>query len=326
MVTKSLKSKVLCIIGPTATGKTDLALSLAKKLDGELISVDSRQVYKGLDIGSGKLPGEEVVVERREGHWVMDGVSVHMLDVVGPEDRFSVREYVSQAGLVLESILNSGKLPILVGGTGLYLKGLLEGFDYLQIPSNQNLRDELGTLSVKELQEKLKALSPQTFLEMNNSDKNNPRRLIRRIEIVSTYPHTDKISNIKDQKYDVLKIGLTTDREVLNQRIDVRVEKRVEQGMISEAVELKKNGLSLQRMHELGLEYRYLADVLIGKLSKEEFKKLLKIKIHQYAKRQMTWFQEDKSIQWFDISDPDFVNQVAKRVEDWYNTTHGTQN
>ena len=318
MDTESSKYKVLAIVGPTATGKTDLALLLAKKLNGELISVDSRQVYTGLDIGTGKLPGAKVSVEKHQGYWLMDGVPIYMLDVENPENRFSVSEYVSQAALVLEDILKRGKLPILVGGTGMYLKGLLEGFDYLHVPSNESLRNELDSLSVKELQERLKAISPQTFLAMNNSDKNNPRRLIRRIEVVSTDQPLSS-NTTETSKYNVLKVGLATDREILNERINIRVDHRVDQGMVSEAYELKKQGLSVQRMHELGLEYRYLADVLTGRLSKEEFKKLLKVKIHQYAKRQMTWFQEDKSIQWFDISDPEFITKVEKTVEDWYN-------
>ncbi len=320
-------SKVIALVGPTATGKTDSALQIAKRLNGEIISFDSRQVYTGLDIGTGKMPGSDVEVQKNEGFWIIDGVVVHMYDVVDPSERFSVSEYVSQASLVLEDILKRGKLPILVGGTGLYLKGLLEGFDYLEIPSNESLRQELENLSVEELQEKLKALSPQTFLDLNNSDKLNKRRLVRRIEVVSTNQNGTKVQGreSKVKEYDVLKIGLMAPREILNDRIDARVDKRIEQGMVSEALELRKSGLSLQRMNELGLEYRYLADVLIGKLSKEEFRKLLKVKIHQYAKRQMTWFQAEQGINWLDITDDQFNSKLEKMISDWYNSQDAPQ-
>ncbi|KKR80473.1 MAG: tRNA dimethylallyltransferase [Candidatus Daviesbacteria bacterium GW2011_GWA1_41_61] len=314
------KHKLLVILGPTATGKTDLALSLAKKFSGELISADSRQVYKGLDIGTGKLPGREVEVKRGDGFWEMDGTKVWMYDVVNPKQQFTVKDYVLQAGKIVEDVIKRGRLPIVVGGTGFYVKGLLEGFASLDIPMDENLRGELQKLSLKELQQKLQSLSPTKWASLNQSDKKNPRRILRSIEIIYTYPYrkTNKKLKIKSKKWNMLKIGLTAPRPVLYERIDLRLLSRIQQGLIEEGENLHEKGLSLQRMKELGLEYGMMADLLSGVLSNEQFTTQLQTKIHQYAKRQMTWFQKEPDIHWFDITTLTYHEKVENLVDSWY--------
>lgn len=320
--------KILVILGPTSSGKTDLALDLAKQFNGELISVDSRQVYKGLDIGTGKLPslkfkampeGRQVKSSKFDGYWVMDGVKIWMYDVALPKDRYDVSKYLIDVQKVLEGIFKRGKSPILVGGTGLYLKAILEGFNNLKRSVDLSLRKSLEKLSLTGLQERLKQLAPKVFEELNNSERNNKRRLVRKIE------GRGRRLKVEGERKDwqVLKVGLTADREILNKRIDERVVDRVEQGMIEEAKSLNKNGLTFDRMRELGLEYKCLADLLEGKIEEEEFIKILQTKIHKYAKRQMTWFRnQEKDIWWVDITSDNFESQVEKKVSDWYNSSN----
>lgn len=320
--------KLLVILGSTATGKTDLALSLAKKYNGELISCDSRQVYKGLDIGTGKLPGKEVKVKKDDGFWEMDGVKVWMYDVADPKGQYTVYDYEKLSRKIIDDIIKRGKLPIIVGGTGLYLKALLEGLPNLRIPVDEKLRGELEKLSLEEVQKRLKSLSPAAFDKLTESDKKNPRRLLRSIELISMYGYvqTHQKSKVKSQKYDTLKIGLTAPRQVLNDKINLRVLSRLNQGMVEEARELNKNGLSFERMKSLGLEYGELAKFLGREISREEFIKTLQTKIHQYAKRQMIWFKKVKNIFWFDITSTNYQQEVEKNVYFWYHAGDDTQN
>ncbi len=317
--------KLLIILGPTSTGKTDLGMSLAKKINGEIISCDSRQVYTGLDIGTGKLPSEEVLVQKSKGSWDLDGVKVWLYDLVDPKlQQFTVKDYIEIAEKKIEDIFNRGKIPIIVGGSGLYLKGLLEGIPNLEIPLDKKLRKKLDKLSLKELQIKLQSLSVKVWEKLNSSDRQNSRRLFRAIELVMMNPYAQEIQNskLKSENYQILKIGLKAPREILNQRIDLRVLSRISQGMVKEAKNLYKKGLTFKRMKQLGLEYGVLADYLRGHINKEELIKRLKLKIHQYAKRQMTWFKKEKDVSWFDISEPGFVNNVERLVIDWYNKVY----
>lgn len=312
--------KLLIILGPTATGKTDLALTLAKKFNGELVSADSRQVYKNLDIGTGKLPGKEVKFKKRDRYWEMDGIKVWMYDLIDPKTQYTVKDYVESANQIIEDIHQCGKLPIIVGGTGFYIKGLLEGFASLAIPIDENLRGELQKLSLVELQQKLQSLSPTKWESLNKSDKQNPRRLLRSIEIFNMYPYrkTSIKLKVKSKNWDVLKIGLSAPRSVLYQRISQRLLARIKQGMIKEGENLYQQGLTLSRMKELGLEYGMMADLLNGEISQEQFTNKLQIKIRQYAKRQITWFQKDLDIKWFDITQPLFFQEVENLINFWY--------
>ncbi|MDD5147002.1 MAG: tRNA (adenosine(37)-N6)-dimethylallyltransferase MiaA [Candidatus Daviesbacteria bacterium] len=319
--------KILVILGPTSTGKTDLALKLANKFNGEVIACDSRQVYVGLDIGTGKLPGGKWKMEngkwkKGKGFWEMDGVKVWMYDVVDPKKQYSVYDYVKDAGKVVREIRKRGKLPIIAGGTGLYLKALLEGLPNLAIPVNRKLRRELEKLSLKRLQEKLQKISPKKWEKMNNYDRQNPRRLIRAVEIASVCMddiNTTTVGLMSTRGFDILKIGLSAPRQVLYQRIDERVVSRIYQGMIEEVKQLYELGLSFKRMRQLGLEYGILANYLEGKITnEEELVKILQGEIHGFARRQITWFKKEKNVLWFDIMDQNFPGEVEKIVNRWY--------
>lgn len=314
-------NKLLVILGPTSTGKTDIALKLAKRFNGELVSCDSRQIYKNLDIGTGKLPRQKVTVKKGQGFWEMNGINVWMYDVVGPKKQYTVYGFVKDTNKVVESILKKGKLPIIVGGTGLYLKALVEGLSNLSIPIDQKLRKSLEKLSLEELQKKLKKISSDKWGKMNYSDRQNPRRLIRSIELVVVKPQTGRAEakSLQFKNVDILKIGLMAPRKVLYQRIDERVIKRINQGMVQEAEKLHKKGLSLKRMRQLGLEYGILADFLEGKIgNKEELVKTLQGKIHHFARRQETWFKKEKEVVWFDITTKDLLAQLEKKACSWY--------
>lgn len=317
-----IDKKLLVILGPTATGKTDLGIVVAKKLNGELVAADSRQVYRGLDIGTGKLPGREVVFSRGEGFWEIDGVKVWLYDLINPTTQFHVAQYVLEAKNKIKNIFARNKLPIIVGGTGMYIKALIYGFSDLFVPTDEKLRRELEELNLQQLQEKLQLLSPAAWKKLTSSDRGNKRRLIRKIEIVYMNPY---ISNFPlpalSQEFpnDILFIGLTTPRSILNQRIDLRVDKRIEAGMLNEAESLFKEGLSIERMRQLGLEYGVFADYLEAKMDKNQVAQKLKIKIHQYAKRQMTYFNKMPNINWFDVSKKGWQSSVEKLISSWYN-------
>ncbi|MDO8573215.1 MAG: tRNA (adenosine(37)-N6)-dimethylallyltransferase MiaA [Candidatus Daviesbacteria bacterium] len=307
--------KILVILGSTSTGKTDLALRLAKKLNGELVACDSRQVYKKLDIGTGKRPGENGELRIENGKWSFDDIPIHMYDVADPKKQYTVFDYVKDANKAIEGIYKRGKLPVIVGGTGLYLKALLEGLPNLGVPIDPKLRQQLNNLTIKQLQKRLQEILPDKWEDMNYSDRQNPRRLVRAIEIALT-PEESLRATVRGGFKNVLKIGLMAPREVLYKRIDNRVVSRINQGMIEEAVKLHDQGLSFERMRQLGLEYGVLADYLEGKITdKEELIRVLQGKIHGYARRQITWFEKEKNVFWIDITQ-----------NNWYHDTYDTEN
>lgn len=321
--------KILVILGPTSTGKTDLGLMLAKKFNGELVSCDSRQLYKGLDIGTGKMPSTgRWKIE--DGRWIVNGMPIHLYDVVDPKVQYSVADYVRDANRVVREIEDKGKLPIVVGGSGLYLKALLEGLSNLAIPVDKDLRKKLQKLSKEELQEKLKLVSTERWYSLNQSDRENPRRLVRAIELALVMPkvtsneRSSSSSKKQETRYNTLKIGLSASREVLYKRVDERVVSRINQGMIDEAVKLHKKYLSFKRMRQLGLEYGILADYLAGNINdRKELIRMLQSKIHRFVRRQLTWFKKpfDSSstpLTWFDITDKNFSFKVEKMVAKWY--------
>lgn len=327
-------NKVLVILGSTSTGKTDLALSLAKKFNGELISADSRQVYIGLDIGTGKFPNKFISLKTESGRWIVDNIPIYLYDVINPKRQYTVYDYVKDAEEVINKIQSKNKLPIIVGGTGLYLKGLLYGFSNLGIPVDNKLRKSLEKLSLGQLQNKLQQLSLDKWEKMNSSDRQNPRRLIRAMEIsVSSLRGAKRRGNLLRisktisliARSNILKIGLTASREILYQRINERVISRINQGMIEEVESLHENGLSIRRMKQLGLEYGVLADYLEKKITKEELDTILQGKIHAYLRRQMTYFKKEKDTNWFDITEKNYVNKVENLISKWYYQSDASQ-
>lgn len=325
-----MRTKMLVVLGPTATGKTDLAIRLAKKNNGELIACDSRQVYVGLDIGTGKLPCGRWKIEgerwkKDKGHWEIDGVKIWMYDIVDPKTQYSVADYVQDAAMVIEDVLSRKKLPIIVGGTGFYLKALLEGLPNLAVPIDQGLREELGRLSKQQLQDKLQQLSPTWWQRMNHSDKQNPRRLLRSIELILMNPYVEHKRKISTEikNWDVLKIGLNAPRQVLYTKINSRVLDWISDGILDEVKKLKKKGIKTERFKTLGLEYAVLADYLDKKISQKELIEKMQIAVRRYVKRQITWFRNPSTssgyINWFDINNLNWIEQVEKLVVSWYN-------
>lgn len=314
------KYKLLFLLGPTATGKTDLALKLAKKYNGELVAADSRQVYIGLDIGTGKMPSKKVKFKRQNHGWEINGIRIWMYDVVDLKTQYTVFDYGKDTRKVIKDILKRGKLPIIVGGTGLYLKVLTEDWSNLNIPINKKLRKELEKLSIEDLQKKLRSLSPGRWKKLNESDKQNPRRLLRSIEIESMYGYTQKSqkSILKSQNYNILKIGLKAPRQVLYKKSDFRVLSWFSNGIIDEVKKLVKRGIALARIKSLGLEYSLIADYLENRITEKDLREKIKFKIHGYIRRQITWFKKEEGIYWFDITDINYQTEIEKLISSWY--------
>ncbi|TSC67260.1 MAG: tRNA delta(2)-isopentenylpyrophosphate transferase [Parcubacteria group bacterium Gr01-1014_73] len=304
-----MNNKILVIVGPTAVGKSALALRLAKKLNGEVISADSRQVYRGLNIGTGKITKKE-----------MCGVPHHLLDIANPKTQFSAADFVRLGRAVIVDTMARGKIPIICGGTGFYIDALLGKILFPNVPSNPPLRKKLAGKTAPKLFAMLKKYDPVRAkkIENNVSERNNRHRLIRAIEI-APYLYTLTLSDSNKLVYptwelnsQVIKIGLTLPPKKLKEKIHARLLARLKQGMIAEAKKLHQQGLSWKRMEELGLEYRYLARYLRKKISKEEMIEKLQTEIWHYAKRQMTWFKRDKDIDWFKPNDLKNLKQFSQ--------------
>lgn len=290
------KPKIIVILGPTASGKSDLAVLLAKKIKGEVVSADSRQVYKGLSLGSGKITKKE-----------MKGIPHHMLDVVNPKKTYSVHDFQKGAIKAIDKILQKGKVPIVCGGTGFYIDSIVKGTILPEVKPDQVLRGKLEGVNKEELFKTLKKLDPKRAKEI---DPDNKVRLIRAIEIATALGKVPRIKT--NPKYNTLQIGVLFDTEILRERINLRLQKRLKMGMIKEVENLHKNGLSWKRLEELGLEYRYIALYLQKKLTKEQMVTELQNKIHQYAKRQITWFKRDKNIVWIERPEVTKVEKFTK--------------
>ena len=288
------QQKILVIVGPTASGKSGLAVRLAKKFDGEIISADSRQVYRGLDIGTGKITKQE-----------MRGIPHYLLDVANPKKQFSVAQYKLLADKFVRYIVRKDKLPIVVGGTGFYIDVLTGTTVFPDVPPNKLLRSKLDKFNKEKLFLMLKKKDPR---RASTIDRDNKVRLIRALEIIDILGKVPTRQPARSTSLDFVFIGLKP--ENLDERIYKRLLKRLEP-MIREGTKLHSQGLSYQRMHQLGLEYRYIALYLQGKLSREETIDKLYVKIRRYAKRQMTWFKRNKKIRWFE---PSQAKEIEKYV------------
>lgn len=298
------KPKIIVILGPTATGKSDFAVRIAKKYGGQVISADSRQVYIGLTIGTGKITKKE-----------MHGVPHHLLDVVSPKKVFSVDEWKKRAEKKIIEIIAHGNTPIICGGTGFYIQSIVDDVVLPAVPPNKKLRTRLEKKSVAELFSILQKLDPVRAETVENK---NPVRLVRAIEIATALGAVPPLATrelhagMRQSRYNILQIGLTLPEKKLQEKIHTRLIARLKKGMAMEAQQLHAKGLSWKRMHALGLEYRYLAQFLQKKISKQELIATLGREIYQYAKRQMTWFKRDPNIAWFSPSD---VQKIEKVVE-----------
>ncbi len=292
------KQKNIVILGPTSGGKSDLAVKIARKFNGEIISADSRQVYKNMDIGSGKITKKEML-----------GVPHYLLSVANPKRTFTVNQYQKLAKKALVKIAKKNKFPIICGGTGLYIDSVIYDYKFPKAPPDQKLRQKLEKLKTEKLFQKLQKLDP---LRAKNIDPHNRRRLIRAIEIVlTTKKPVGILRQIQDKKmfYDFLKIGTKKTPEELKNRIKKRLLRRLKTGIIAEVKNLHKSGLSWGKLDSFGLEYRFISRYLRGFISRQEMIELILKESYKYAKRQMTWFKRDKNIYWLD---PDNKKDLKK--------------
>ena len=294
------KQKIIVILGPTATGKSNLAVKIAQKIGGEVISADSRQIYKGLNIGTGKITKKE-----------MRGIPHHLLDVANPKQKFTVAEYQKKTIYAMAEIIKKGKVPIICGGTGFYIDAVTKGTIFPEVPPNLKLRKALYSKSAIALFEYLKKLDPRRAKDIKNKNEiNNKVRLVRAIEIAKAIGKVPKLQSDTNSAraesvspYKFIKIGLYLPPDKLKKKIEKRVKKMFKDGLLNEIKKLKKSGVSEKRLKELGFEY-----------DSPTYEKVVQETI-KYTKRQMTWFKRDKEIKWF----ANFVHKkIAKQINASY--------
>lgn len=324
----SSKNRILVIVGPTASGKSDLAIALAKKYDGEVISADSRQVFRGMDVGTGKVMRDSVshhpeLVEGsrtnneipprqlagRNDHFYSEGILHHLIDIADPKEDYNVSHFVRDAKQAIADIRKRDHLPIICGGTHFWIETLLLGKTLPAVEPDPALREKLGELSADELFAMLEEKDPK---RTSSIDRKNKIRLIRALEICEALGSVPSPKSYKLQATSYKIIALVPNKETLHKNIHTRLLKRLDQGMIEEVERLHTEGVDWQRLESFGLEYRYVALMLQGKLSREEMLKELETEIRQYAKRQLTFLRRmersDLPIHW--ISNPKEVEKI----------------
>jgi tRNA dimethylallyltransferase len=300
-------NRLVIVCGPTASGKTVVAKALAKKFNGELVSADSRQVYRGMDIGTGKDIAS------------LQGISMWMYDVVDPDKPFSVSLYRKSAMRYIKDIRKRGKLPIIVGGTGLYIQSLVQTIPTEGVKPNIDLRKKLEVQPLDRLQAIMKEECLRTWGLLNDSDRNNPRRLIRKIELGRA-----GITDVKKPSthvQDICWIGLTAPFPFIYDQIDSRVEKRVKEGVVAEIESLLAKGYTWGMPSMSGLGYAEWKGYFERKETLKEVVQKWKFDEHAYARRQMTWFKRNNAIRWFDVSQNDLIESIEQHIRTWYNTT-----
>lgn len=298
---------LLSIVGPTASGKTSLAVRLALAFDGEIISADSRQVYRGMDIGTGKDLGEYDVNGRQ--------IPCHLIDIVEAGYKYNVFEYQSDFLRVWDDCRKRGVMPVLCGGSGLYVEAVLKGYKLLAVPVNEELRAALSGMSLQRLSERL-----ATYKKLHNTTEiDTPKRAIRAIEIEEyyrTHPYEEK----DFPQINSLIVGVDVSREVRRERITRRLYERLENGMLDEVRRILDSGVPAEDLIYYGLEYKYLTLHLTGKLTYDEMVSQLNVAIHQFAKRQMTWFRkmerEGFDIRWLSAEMP--MEERIQTVKRWW--------
>ena len=274
------------VLGPTSTGKSDLAVALALKYNGEIISADSRQVYRGMDLGTGKITKKE-----------MRGVPHYLLDVASPKSIFNVAKYKIKAQKIITDILKKNKLPIICGGTGFYIDAVVNNITLPDVLPNPELRKKLEKKTLEQLHVILEKLDSA---RAKNIDRKNKVRLIRAIEIATSLGYVPKVQNTPI--YQPIFIGLDLPDSELKRRINARLQRRLDEGMLSEVALLHKHGVSYRRLEKFGLEYRNCALLLQNKITIEKLIQNLQSEIFQYAKRQRTWFKKNKKIKWYMVN------------------------
>ena len=301
---------MITILGPTASGKTDIAAHLAAELSAEIISADSRQVYRRMDIGTGKDLADYVVDGKR--------VPYHLIDIVEPGTKYNLFEYQRDFLEVYNDIRSRGKNVILCGGTGLYIESVLKGYRLIPVPENKELRHKLEGKSLLELTSILERLKAENNSNMHNStDVDTSKRAIRAIEIEMAY----KEAHIEERtfpKIDNVIIGVGIDRDLRRMKITRRLDQRLQDGMVDEVKSLLDSGIPADDLIYYGLEYKFVTEYILGKSTFEEMHRSLEIAIHQFAKRQMTWFRcmerSGFTIHWIDAADSmeEKINEIKK--------------
>jgi tRNA dimethylallyltransferase len=322
------KPKIIVILGPTASGKSDIAIKLAKKFNGEIISADSRQIYREMDISTGKVDADKIVPhsptpspargrgwleEPGEGNFYSKGIPHYMIDIISPKTKFSAAQFKKKVDKIIPAILKRGKNPIICGGTGFWIKAIVDNMTYPEVRPDWKLRNKLRNKKAQDLFRMLKKLDPQ---RAKSIDKNNKVRLIRAIEICGSIgkvpalscncERNEAISRLPQSlrsfamtnKYEFLQIGISLPKEKLQKNIKKRLKQRFEAGMIEEVKKLKKQGLSWKKIQSFGLGYFWIPLYLQNKLSYEKLFENVYSAEKDYAKRQMTWFKKDERIVW----------------------------
>jgi len=293
---------LVVILGTNASGKSELGIRVANHLGGEVVSADSRQVYRGLDLGSGKItPAQAGTVKH------------HLIDVADLSEYYSLAVYPRAAYRAIDSIAGAGKRPLLVGGTGLFISAIVEGYELVDVPPNNPLRTELEGLPLPQLVERLEKSDPAAACRI---DKSNRRRLIRALEIAAG-GRAHAAAHQCSPRYNCLQLGLTWPREILEERINKRLADRLACGLIDEVVGLRARGVSDTRLDKLGLEYRYITRYLRGELATlDDLRRELVIAIRQFAKGQLTWFKRDHRTLWLDPF-RDYFQEACDRIREW---------
>jgi tRNA dimethylallyltransferase len=294
-LSEKIYPKVVVLVGPTASGKTNWAIRLAKKFNGEIISADSRQIYKKMDIGTAKEPGEW----RRDGlhkTYYVEDVPHHLIGFLDPGKTFTLAEFRDKAMKYCEQIIKNGKVPIVAGGTGLYIHGLVDNLQIPKVAPNDKLRKSLEEKSNEELVKWLASLDPQSA---ETVDHNNKRRLIRALEvcILSGTPFSQQQQH-GEKVFDFLQIGIEVPREILYQRIDKRVQNMFDRGLLKEVEALMRQKYSWELPSMSGIGYRQFKDYFAKQISLDEVKENLQRDTRHYAKRQLTWFKRDERVNW----------------------------
>ena len=312
-----MSKRMITILGPTASGKTQIATQLAARLDGEIISADSRQVYRRMDIGTGKDLGDYTVDKGEE----TVNIPHHLIDICEPGTKYNLFQYQEDFHKAYNDIMSRGKLPILCGGTGLYIEAVLKGYNLPDVPQNPGLRESLKDKSLNELTAMLEDLKKQTGSVMHNkTDVDSCQRAIRAIEIEKYILEVrGKKLEVRDvPPLDSVIIGVDIDRELRRRKITQRLHARLESGMVDEVRGLLAEGIPPENLIYYGLEYKFLTQYVIGQLSYDEMVRQLEIAIHQFAKRQMTWFRGMErrgfNIHW--VTRPESDEELHKVVDD----------
>jgi tRNA dimethylallyltransferase len=298
---KANTPRLVVVLGPTASGKSALGITLARRFNGEIVSADSRQVYRGLNIGAAKVTPEEQALAPH-----------HLLDVEDIQEVYTVSQFKQQALAAIQAILERGHQPFLVGGSPHYIQAVVDNLDIPAIPPQPALRAELEARPLPELLTHLEELDPQSAAVI---DRSNPRRVIRALEVclVSGRPFSEQ-RRMAAPLYASLRLGIEWPREVLYRRIDMRVDERMQQGMVQEVRALLENGVSHERLEALGLEYRFISRRLRGEFAGEgEMAERLKYAIHDFTRRQLTWFRKDKRIVWIAGGDVEQAGEIVKK-------------